>query len=85
MAAEKNTIVTNHPDGTQTTEVVDWTAVELAAQAEAKANAWKSAIQQAYPSWQDDLDIQYWDSVTDTTTCADAIAKVKADTPKGEA
>ena len=34
MAAEKNTIVTNHPDGTQTTEVVDWTPEELEAHAE---------------------------------------------------
>ena len=85
MAAEKNTIVTHHGDGTTTTEVVDWTAEELAAQAEAKANAWKSARQKAYPSWQDQLDMQYWDSVNDTTTWADAIAKVKADNPKGDA
>jgi len=29
--------------------------------------------------------MQYWDSVNDTTTWADAIAKVKADNPKGDA
>ena len=84
MAAEKNTIVTNHPDGTQTTEVVDWTEAELAAHAEAEANAWKGNRQSAYPSWQDQLDMQYWDSVNGTTTWADAIAKVKADNPKGD-
>ena len=83
MAAAQNTIVTHHADGTTTTEVVDWTPEELAAQAEAKANAWKSARQKAYPSWQDQLDMQYWDSVNDTTTWADAITKVKTDNPKG--
>ena len=85
MAADKNTIVTNHPDGTQTTEVVDWTAEENAAHAAADAIAWKGQREQAYPSWQDQLDMQYWDSVNDTTTWADAIAKVKADNPKGDA
>ena len=48
-------------------------------------NAWKGARQAAYPSWQDQLDMQYWDGVNDTTTWADAIAKVKADNPKGDA
>ena len=84
MAAEKNTIVTNHPDGTQTTEVVDWTPEELAAHAEAEANAWKGARQAAYPSWEDQLDMQYHDSVDGTTTWEDAIAKVKEDNPKPE-
>ena len=83
MAAEKNTIVTNHPDGTQTTEVVDWTPEELAAHAEAEANAWKGARQAAYPSWQDQLDMQYHDAVDGTTTWENAIAKVKTDNPKG--
>ena len=84
MAAEKNTIVTNHPDGTQTTEVVDWTPEELAAHAEVEANAWKGARQSAYPSWQDQLDMQYHDAVDGTTTWEDAIAKVKEDNPKPE-
>tara|TARA_B110000003_G_C16145477_1_gene337455 strand:+ start:24 stop:278 length:255 start_codon:yes stop_codon:yes gene_type:complete len=84
MAAEKNTIVTNHPDGTQTTEVVDWTPEELAAHAEAEANAWKGNRQSAYPSWQDQLDMQYHDLVDGTTTWEDAIAKVKEDNPKPE-
>ena len=84
MAAEKNTIVTNHPDGTQTTEVVDWTPEELEAHAESEANAWKGNRQTAYPSWQDQLDMQYHDSVDGTTTWADAIAKVKEDNPKPE-
>ena len=36
----------------------------------------------AYPSIQEQLDMQYWDSVNGTTTWADAIAQVKADHPK---
>jgi len=85
MAEAQNTIVTSHADGTQTTEVVDWTAEELARHAETEANAWKYARINAYPSWEDQLDMQYWDGVNDTTTWADAIAKVKADNPKGDA
>ena len=85
MAADKNTIVTHHADGTTTTEVVDWTPEQLAAHAEAEANAYKYLREAAYPSIGDQLDMQYWDGVNDTTTWADAIAKVKADNPKGDA
>ena len=35
-----------------------------------------------YPSIQEQLDMQYWDSVNGTTTWKDTIAKVKADNPK---
>ena len=83
MAAAQNTIVTHHADGTTTTEVVDWTAEENAAHAEADANAWKGARINAYPSTGDQFDMQYHDSVDGTTTWADAIAKVKTDNPKG--
>lgn len=38
--------------------------------------------QRAYPSIQEQLDMQYWDSVNGTTTWKDAVAKVKADNPK---
>ena len=36
----------------------------------------------AYPSIQDQLDMQYWDNVNGTTNWKDAIAKVKSDNPK---
>ena len=36
----------------------------------------------AYPSYQEQMDIQYWDAVNGTTTWKDAIAKVKSDNPK---
>jgi len=37
----------------------------------------------AYPSLADQADMQYWDAVNGTTTWQDAIAKVKANYPKG--
>ena len=42
------------------------------------------ARQEAYGSIPDQLDMQYWDSVNDTTTWKDHIAKVKSDNPKPE-
>tara|TARA_R100000353_G_scaffold84857_2_gene63305 strand:- start:610 stop:906 length:297 start_codon:yes stop_codon:yes gene_type:complete len=36
----------------------------------------------AYPTIQDQLDMQYWDKKNGTTTWVDAIAKVKSDNPK---
>jgi len=36
----------------------------------------------AYPTIQEQLDMQYWDNVNGTTTWKDAVAKVKSDTPK---
>lgn len=38
----------------------------------------------AYPSIQDQLDMQYHDAVNGTTTWKDAVAKVKTDNPKPE-
>ncbi len=45
-------------------------------------NGYKTARQEAYGSIQDQLDMQYWDSVNSTTTWADHIAQVKSDNPK---
>jgi len=45
-------------------------------------NGYIKARQLAYASVQDQLDLQYWDSVNETTTWADHIAKVKSDNPK---
>lgn len=55
----------------------------------AAVNAWvdpdeyKINRKRAYPSIQEQLDMQYWDSVNGTTIWADTIAQVKADYPKG--
>ena len=54
--------------------------VEL--QAEYDANQYQRDRATAYPSIQEQLDMQYWDKVNGTTNWEDAIAKVKSDTPK---
>ena len=46
------------------------------------ANDYKLKREDSYPSIQDQLDMQYWDSVNGTTTWKDAIAKIKSDNPK---
>tara|TARA_R100000995_G_C3449698_1_gene107503 strand:- start:42 stop:287 length:246 start_codon:yes stop_codon:yes gene_type:complete len=79
--ADKNTIVTHHADGTTTTEVVDWTPEQLAAHAEAEANAWKGAREVAYPSWQDQLDNIYHNGID--AWKAD-IKAIKDKYPKGD-
>ena len=43
----------------------------------------RARLTRVYPSWQEQMDMQYWDNVNGTTTWKDAIAKVKADNPKG--
>jgi hypothetical protein len=35
-----------------------------------------------YPTWQDQMDMQYKDLLNGTTTWKDAVAKVKTDNPK---
>ncbi len=47
-------------------------------------NGYKRSRQSAYLPIADQLDMQYWDSVNDTTLWKDHIAKVKADNPKPE-
>ena len=51
-------------------------------QAAYDAKAYQRTRSLDYPSIQDQLDMQYWDSVNSTTTWATAIAKVKTDNPK---
>jgi len=45
-------------------------------------NGYKSARQEAYASFGDQLDMQFHDLVDSTTTWKDHIAKVKSDNPK---
>ena len=64
-------------------EFVDkWAENERARQLDEEANGYKVARQSAYASIQDQLDMQYWDSVNGTTTWKDHIAQVKSDNPK---
>ena len=51
-------------------------------QAEYDAKNYQRDRVNAYPSIQEQLDMQYWDKVNGTTNWEDAIAKVKTDNPK---
>ena len=73
--------------------IVDMTAEEIAVRqseeaqgleekAEYDANQYQRERATAYPSIQEQLDMQYWDKVNGTTNWEDAIAKVKSDIPK---
>ena len=57
-------------------------ALETEAQAEEDLQTILNARATAYPSIQEQLDMQYWDKVNGTTNWEDAIAKVKLDNPK---
>ena len=47
-------------------------------------NAYQRVRATAYPTWQEQMDLQYKDLLNGTTTWKDAIAKVKSDNPKSE-
>ena len=53
-------------------------------QAEYEANKYQRDRADAYPSIQEQLDMQYWDAVNGTKKWQEAIAKVKTDKPKPE-
>ena len=57
-------------------------ALETEAQTEENLQSILNARATAYPSIQEQLDMQYWDKVNGTTNWEDAIAKVKLDNPK---
>ena len=50
--------------------------------AKMEAMAYIPKRQTAYPSIQEQLDMQYWDKVNNTTIWKDTISKVKTDNPK---
>ena len=47
-------------------------------------NRYKYQRAREYPSLQEQLDMQYWDAINNTTTWQDAIEAVKAKYPKPE-
>ena len=69
-------------EGTTPIPKADIEAKMVEVQAEYDANQYQRDRAIAYPSIQDQLDMQYWDKVNGTTNWEDAIAKVKSDNPK---
>ena len=71
-------VITQFPGGIPSQEdQATWTA-----EYEAHLVATRYQQDRVYPSIGDQLDMQYWDQVNDTTTWKDAIAAVKAAHPK---
>jgi len=75
-----NTIVWEN--GTTPISKADIEAKMVEVQADYDAKQYQRDRATAYPSIQEQLDMQYWDKVNGTTNWEDAIAKVKSDTPK---
>ena len=73
MDADSNPVVLDQ-------SLVDTEAVRL--QAEYDAQDYARNRSTAYASTGDQLDMQYWDSVNDTTTWKDHVASVKTQFPK---
>lgn len=67
---------------TQTFTWSEVSAKQTELQAEYDANQYQRDRATAYPSIQEQLDMQYWDKVNGTTNWEDAIAKVKSENPK---
>ena len=69
-------------DGISQPSISDLSAFDAdATNLETVAVIYKNRIKN-YPSLEEQMDMQYWDSVNGTTTWKDAIAKVKSDYPK---
>jgi len=69
-------------NGTTPISKADIEAKMTELQADYDANQYQRDRATAYPSIQEQLDMQYWDKVNGTTNWEDAIAKVKSDNPK---
>jgi hypothetical protein len=63
-------------DGNQVTIDID------AVNAWVDPDAYKYSRAKAYPTIQEQLDMQYWDGVNGTTIWADTVASVKSENPK---
>ena len=77
-----NTCEIEWHNGTTPIPKADIEAKMVEVQAEYDAKQYQRDRATAYPSIQDQLDMQYWDKVNGTTNWKDAIAKVKSDNPK---
>ena len=74
---------TFHEDQTPPTDAeVDTKLAELNSTWETQKYARNRAT--SFPTWQEQMDMQYHDELNGTTTWKDAVAKVKSDNPKPE-
>jgi hypothetical protein len=69
-------------NGTTPIPIADIQAKMVELQAEYEANQYQRDRAVAYPSIQEQLDMQYWDKINGTNNWQDAINAVKAKYPK---
>ena len=69
-------------DGTTPISKADIEAKMVELQADYDAKEYQRVRATAYPTLQDQMDMQYKDLLNGTTTWKDAVAKVKSDNPK---
>ena len=76
------TIVDKYTSEVRSAKQAEIDASEEAAAAEMAATEYKRLRELAYPTINEQMDMQYWDTVNNTTNWKDAITKVKTDYPK---
>jgi len=69
-------------NGTTPISKADIEAKIIELQAEYDANQYQRDRAIAYPTIQEQLDMQYWDKVNGTTNWEDSITQIKTDNPK---
>ena len=69
-------------DDTTPIPKADIEAKMIEVQAEYDAEQYQRDRAEEYPTWQEQMDMQYKDLLNGTTTWKDAVAKVKSDNPK---
>jgi hypothetical protein len=69
--------------------IFDWYNKDITKPTDSEIDTWYTeweALQyqrdRIYPTWQEQMDMQYHDQLNGTTTWKDAVAKVKSDNPK---
>jgi hypothetical protein len=72
----------NWENGTTPIPKADIEAKMVEVQAEYDANQYQRDRAIAYPTIQEQLDMQYWDKVNGTTNWEDSITQIKTDNPK---
>ncbi len=72
----QETIVATDVNGDEVS--INWTDVN----AWTNSEEYKYKRENEYPSWQDQMDMQYWDKINNTSTWQDAVQAVKDKYPK---
>ena len=62
----------------------EWETAKAELQAEYNAQEYARNRSSEYPTWQEQMDMQYWDAKNGTNTWQEAIEAVKTKYPKGE-